>query len=153
MQRMIFPFAAIVGQETVKRALLIAAVNPKAGGVLVVGEKGTAKSTLVRSLAELTGEARLIELPLNATEDMVFGGLDMQYAIEQGKRRFLPGILAKAHNQLLYIDEVNLLRQDFLGTLLDAATTGVYRVEREGISCLQAAACTLIGTMNPEEGS
>lgn len=153
MRRMIFPFAAIVGQETVKRTLLIAVVNPKAGGVLVVGEKGTAKSTLVRSLAEITGEARLIELPLNATEDMVFGGLDMQYAIEQGKRRFLPGILARANNQLLYIDEVNLLRQEFLGTLLDAAATGVYRVEREGISCLQAAACTVIGTMNPEEGT
>lgn len=153
MQRMIFPLAAIVGQETVKRALLIAVVNPKAGGVLVVGEKGTAKSTLVRSLAEVAGEARLIELPLNATEDMVFGGLDMQYAIEEGKRRFLPGILARSHNHLLYIDEVNLLRQDFLGTLLDAATTGVYRVEREGISYSHEVACTLIATMNPEEGT
>ncbi len=153
MQRMIFPLAAIVGQETVKRALLIAVVNPKAGGVLVAGEKGTAKSTLVRSLADITGATRLIELPLNATEDMVFGGLDMQYALEQGKRRFLPGILARANNHLLYIDEINLLRQEFLGSLLDAAATGVYRVEREGISCLHAAACTLIGTMNPEEGT
>lgn len=153
MQRMIFPFAAIAGQEAVKRALLIAIVNPKAGGVLVAGEKGTAKSTLVRSLAEIIGETKLIELPLNATEDMVFGGLDMQYAVERGERRFLPGILARAHNQILYIDEVNLLRRDFLGSLLDAAVTGVHQVEREGISCLHETACTLIGTMNPEEGT
>lgn len=153
MQRMIFPLAAIVGQEAVKRALLIAIVNPKAGGVLVAGEKGTAKSTLVRSIAEVIGETKLIELPLNATEDMVFGGLDMQYAVECGERRFLPGILARAHNHILYIDEVNLLRHDFLGSLLDAATTGVHRVEREGISCVHEAVCTLIGTMNPEEGT
>ncbi|CQR74462.1 Magnesium-chelatase 38 kDa subunit [Sporomusa ovata DSM 2662] len=153
MQRMIFPFAAIVGQEAVKRALLIAVVNPKAGGVLVAGEKGTAKSTLVRSLAEIIGETKLIELPLNATEDMVFGGLDMQHAVERGERRFLPGLLARAHNHILYVDEVNLLRHDFLGSLLDAATTGMHQVEREGISCEHEAACTLIGTMNPEEGS
>ncbi|WP_371366901.1 hypothetical protein SRRS_10760 [Sporomusa rhizae] len=153
MQRMIFPFAAIAGQEAVKRALLIAAVNPKAGGVVVAGEKGTAKSTLVRSLTEITGQTRIIELPLNATEDMVFGGLDMQYAVEQGERRFLPGILSRAHNQILYIDEVNLLRHDFLGSLLDAAATGQHRVEREGISCLHKAACILMGTMNPEEGT
>lgn len=153
MQRMIFPFAAIAGQEAVKRALFIAVVNPRAGGVLVAGEKGTAKSTLVRSLAEITGQTRIIELPLNATEDMVFAGLDMQHAVEQGERRFLPGILSRAHNQILYIDEVNLLRQDFLGSLLDAAATGQHRVEREGISCLHKAACILMGTMNPEEGT
>lgn len=152
MQRLLFPFAAIAGQETVKRALLIAVVNPKTGGVLVAGEKGTAKSTLVRSLVEVIGETKLIELPLNATEDMVFGGLDMQYAVERGERRFLPGILARANNHILYVDEVNLLRRDFLGSLLDAAATGQHRVEREGISCLHEAACTLIGTMNPEEG-
>ncbi len=153
MQRMIFPFVAIAGQEAVKRALLIAVVNPRAGGVVVAGEKGTAKSTLVRSLAEITGQTKIIELPLNATEDMVFGGLDMQHAVEQGERRFLPGILARAHNHILYIDEVNLLRRDFLGSLLDAAATGQHRVEREGISCLHDAACILIGTMNPEEGT
>lgn len=152
VKRTVFPFAAIVGQETVKQALLIAVVNPRAGGVLVAGEKGTAKSTLVRGLAELT-EAKLIELPLNATEDMVFGGLDMQHAVECGERRFLPGILARANKQILYIDEVNLLRRDFVNALLDAASTGVHRVEREGISCRHEAACTLIGTMNPEEGT
>ncbi len=152
MQRLIFPFSAIVGQEAVKQALLMAIVNPKAGGVLVAGEKGTAKSTLVRSLADIIGDTELVELPLNATEDMVFGGLDIEYAVECGERRFLPGILARAHNRILYIDEVNLLRRDFLGSLLDAAGTGVHRVEREGISCRHAAACTLIGTMNPEEG-
>lgn len=152
MQRLIFPFSAIVGQEAVKKALLMAIVNPKAGGVLIAGEKGTAKSTLVRSLADIIGDTELVELPLNANEDMVFGGLDIEYAVECGERRFLPGILARAHNRVLYIDEVNLLRRDFLGSLLDAAGTGEHRVEREGISCRHAAACTLIGTMNPEEG-
>ena len=152
MQRCLYPFAAIVGQETVKRALLVALVNPKAGGLLIAGEKGTGKSTLVRSLKPLLRERKVWELPLNASEDMVLGGLDMHYALETGKRRLLPGLLAKAHKQLLYIDEVNLLRRDFLSTLLEAANSGLYRVEREGLSCLQAADCTLLGSMNPEEG-
>jgi magnesium chelatase subunit D len=153
VQRMVFPFAAIVGQDSVKQALLIAAVNPKAGGVLVAGEKGTAKSTLVRALAEVTGMVQIIELPLNATEDMVFGGLDMQHAVECGERRFLPGILARAHKHVLYIDEINLLRREFVNALQDAAITGVHMVEREGISCRHEAVCSLIGTMNPEEGA
>lgn len=152
IQRMIFPLAAIVGQESVKQALLIAAVNPKAGGVLVAGEKGTAKSTLVRSLAEVTGKVQIIELPLNATEDMVFGGLDLQQAVGCGERRFLPGILARAHHHILYIDEINLLRREFVSALQEAALTGVHLVEREGISCRQETVCSLIGTMNPEEG-
>ncbi|HWR38743.1 MAG TPA: VWA domain-containing protein [Patescibacteria group bacterium] len=152
MQRCSYPFAAIVGQENVKRALLVALVNPKAGGLLIAGEKGTGKSTLVRSLQPLLRERKIWELPLNASEDMVLGSLDMHYALETGKRRLLPGLMAKAHKQLLYIDEVNLLRRDFLSTLLEAANSGLYRVEREGLSCLQEAACTLLGTMNPEEG-
>ncbi len=153
VQRTVFPLAAIVGQDSVKQALLIAAVNPKAGGVLVAGEKGTAKSTLVRALAEVTGKVQIIELPLNATEDMVFGGLDMQQAVGCGERRLLPGILARAHQHILYIDEINLLRREFVNALQEAALTGIHMVEREGISCRREAVFSLIGTMNPEEGA
>ncbi|QDR79076.1 VWA domain-containing protein [Sporomusa termitida] len=153
VQRTVFPFAAIVGQDSVKQALLIAVVNPKAGGVLVAGEKGTAKSTLVRALAEITGKVQILELPLSATEDMVFGGLDLQQAVGCGERRFLPGILARAHHHVLYIDEINLLRREFVNALQEAVITGVHMVEREGISCRHEAVCSLIGTMNPEEGT
>ena len=153
VQRTVFPLAAIVGQDSVKQALLIAAVNPKAGGVLVTGEKGTAKSTLVRALSEVTGKARIIELPLSATEDMVFGGLDLQQAVGCGERRFLPGILARAHHHILYIDEINLLRREFVNVLQAASLNGIHRVEREGISCRHEAVFSLIGTMNPEEGA
>lgn len=152
MQRMVFPFVAVTGQEQVKRALLIALVNRRAGGVLIAGEKGSGKSTLVRGLAGLDPDNGLVELPLNATEDMLFGSLDLQYAVLNGQRRFSPGILARAHGGLLYVDEINLLRRDLLGQILDTASSGVNIVEREGISYRHDACYTLIGTMNPEEG-
>ncbi|MEN6413587.1 MAG: VWA domain-containing protein [Veillonellales bacterium] len=150
--RMLFPFTAIVGQEQVKRALCIALVNRKAGGVLIAGEKGTAKSTLVRGLAESVPDTDLVEVPLNATEDMLFGSLDLQYAVMNGQRRFSPGLLARADGNLLYIDEINLLRRDLLTAILDTAASGVNVVEREGISYHHATCYTVIGTMNPEEG-
>ncbi len=148
----LYPFAAVVGQDEVKEALLIALANPKTGGVLIAGESGTAKSTLVRSLSELTTEQKLITLPLNATEEMIFGSLDLEYALTEGKRRFAPGIMAKADGQLLYIDEINLLRRELTSELLDIAVSGVNLVEREGISHRHTARFTLIGTMNPAEG-
>jgi magnesium chelatase subunit D len=147
-----FPFTAIVGQEAVKRALLIALVNVKAGGVLIAGETGTGKSTIVRALAEIIPDTRMLEIPLNATEDMVFGSLDMEYAVLYGQRRFAPGLLAKANGHTLYMDEVNLLRRDLVNAVLDTAATGVNRVERDGISHRQETMFTVIGTMNPEEG-
>lgn len=150
--RNLFPFAAIVGQEQVKRALLIAMVNPKAGGVLVAGEKGTAKSTVVRGLAEVVPATRIVNLPLNVTEDMLFGSLDLQYAVLNGQRRFSPGILAKAHGNILYIDEINLLRRELINAILDTTASGVNVVEREGISYRHESRYIIIGTMNPEEG-
>ena len=148
----LYPFAAVVGQDEVKEALLIALANPKAGGVLIAGETGTAKSTLVRALSELTNTQKLVTLPLNATEEMVFGSLDLEYALTKGQRRFAPGILAKADGQVLYIDEINLLRRELTSELLDIAVSGVNVVEREGISHRHTARFILIGTMNPEEG-
>lgn len=152
MKRLVFPFSAVVGQQQVKQALLIAAVNPKAGGVLLAGEKGTAKSTLARGLSQILTAARFIELPLNATDDMVFGSLDLEQAIQAGQRRVLPGLLARAHGNLLYMDEINLMRRDLANAIADVAAAGACIVEREGISCHYPARFIMIGTMNPEEG-
>jgi len=151
-KRMGFPFAAVVGQEDVKQALLIMLANPKAGGVLVAGEKGTAKSSLVRALTNMVPDKKMIDLPLNATEDMIFGNIDLEYAITRGKKVFQPGLIARAHGQMLYVDEINLLRREVLTSILDTADRGVNVVEREGISYRHEARFTLIGTMNPEEG-
>ncbi|MDU2066109.1 MAG: VWA domain-containing protein [Sporomusaceae bacterium] len=148
-----FPFVAIVGQENVKEALLIALINPKAGGLLISGEKGTAKSLLVRSITDFLTDGALINLPLNASEDMIFGHIDVEQAVLQGEKFFSPGILARAQNRILYVDEINLLRRELLIGLLDAKDRGVNLVEREGLSYSHIAEFTLLGTMNPEEGS
>lgn len=190
-QGMVYPFPAIVGQQDMKLALLLNAVDPGIGGVLVRGQKGTAKSTAVRGLARLlplqtvvagcavgcdpmdrahlchTCQSRVargerlplarrstpvVELPLGATEDMVLGSFDFQHTLQEGVRRFQPGLLAKAHRGLLYVDEVNLLVDHLVDVILDAAGSGVNTVEREGISYSHPARFALVGTMNPEEG-
>jgi magnesium chelatase subunit D len=186
--RKIYPFAAIVGQETLKQSLLLNAVNPGIGGVLIRGEKGTAKSTAVRALASLLPDidvvrgcafscrpdhieeicddcrrtaasikairrkVRVVDLPLNATEDRVAGGIDFSLAVQQGERALQPGLLASAHRGILYVDEVNLLDDHIVDIILDAAATGKNIIEREGISFRHAAQFILVGTMNPEEG-
>ena len=185
-----YPFSAIVGQELLKTALLLNAVDPRVGGVLIRGEKGTAKSTAVRALAGVlpaidvvegcryrcdpaepgswcsecrtrreTGvlpkaqaSARVVELPVSATEDRLVGTLDFQAALKEGERAFHPGLLADANRQILYVDEVNLLDDHLVDTLLDAAAMGVNTVEREGVSVVHPARFILVGTMNPEEG-
>ena len=191
VNRPVYPFTAIVGQERLKRALLLNAINPRVGGVLIRGEKGTAKSTAVRALARLlpsqrvvadcqfgdppddpqrmcdrchtrlqAGETlpvveratRLVELPVNASEDRVVGSLDLEHALAEGQRRFEPGLLAEANRGILYVDEVNLLDDHLVDLLLDAAAMGVNTVEREGISVSHPARFILVGTMNPEEG-
>ena len=148
-----YPFTAIVGQEQAKKALLIALVNQKAGGLLIGGAKGTAKSVLARSALELADGRRLLTLPLNVTEDMLFGSIDIEYAVSRGEKRFSPGILARATDNILYIDEANLLRQELLTAVLDVNSAGVNNVERDGISYSHAVRTTIIATMNPEEGT
>ena len=152
-RRLLFPFAAVVGQSDVKEALLIAVVNPKAGGLLVAGEKGSAKSVLVRALAQVDPARKIVELPLNATEDQVFGAIDLEQAMTSGRKVFSPGLLARANEQVLYVDEINLLRREILTGILEAADRGVNSVEREGISHRHEVRLILIGTMNPEEGT
>jgi Mg-chelatase subunit ChlI len=172
-----YPFSALVGQDEMKRALLLCAVDPTLGGVLLSGEKGTAKSTAARALAALlppmidaprpvpdsplpAGSAPgpgirptpFVELPLGATEDRVLGSLDLGAAITQGKVLYKPGLLAAAHQGMLYIDEVNLLPAHLVHLVLDAAASGRAHIEREGISHEHPARFALIASMNPEEG-
>ena len=146
-----YPFAAVVGQERVKKALLLNLIDPRIGGVLLCGEKGTAKSTVVRGLAALTRQ-RVVELPLNVTEDMLVGSVDFEKAVRDGVREFSGGILERADGQILYVDEVNLLPDSIVSILICAAAAGENLVEREGISYRHPCRFALVGTMNPEEG-
>ncbi len=151
-----YPFSALVGQDRLRLALVLCAVRPEIGGVLIRGEKGTAKSTAVRGLAQVLAafdaQARLVELPIGATEDRVVGSLDLQRVLRDGEQAFSPGLLSHAHGGVLYVDEVNLLHDHLVDVLLDAAAMGRVHIERDGISHSHEARFTLIGTMNPEEG-
>ncbi len=190
-----FPFLALVGQAEMKTALILALINPHVGGVLLIGPRGTGKTTAVRGLVELlptverstcpqgcTPEAvavggmdaicprcaeklaygepitapdrmRLIELPLNARLEDVIGGVDERVAVEQRKIRLERGILSYADQNLLYVDEVNLLDDDIVNAILDAAAQGYYTVRRGPLTNTYRARLTLIGSMNPEEGN
>lgn len=153
MERVLFPFTAIYGHDEIKKALSIVLVNPKAGGLLISGPKGVAKSALARAAAPLTLTGKIVELPLGATEDMVFGSLDLDTALSAGELKIRPGLLFRAAGTILYMDEVNLLRQDFLTAALDAAANGFFELERDGISAREEISCIPVGTMNPEEGT
>ena len=184
----LYPFTAIVDQERLVQALLVNAVNPAVGGVLVEGPSGTGKSTAVRGLAELLPELdvvadcpfscdpaspcatcaarlergeqlptrrrriRVVDLPLNATEDRVAGSVDITRALREGVMALEPGLLAEANRGILYVDEINLLDDHICDLLLDAAALGVNTVEREGVSVSHPARFLLVGTMNPDEG-
>jgi magnesium chelatase subunit D len=153
-----FPFSAVVGQDDLKLALVLVAVDPGIGGVLISGERGTAKSTAARGLAALlpkTAEgnaAPFVELPLGATEDRVVGSLDISRILQDGSTQLRSGLLAQADGGVLYVDEVNLLPDHLVDLLLDAAAGGWVTVERDGVSAGEAARFVLVGTMNPEEG-
>ncbi|MEL7670029.1 VWA domain-containing protein [Methanobacterium sp.] len=186
LKNLIFPFSAIVGQENVKKALILNAINPGIGGVLIKGDKGTGKTTAVRALADLLPslkvvkgcpfncdpddeesacdtcksdnaeieekKMKVVELPLGSTEDRVVGSINIEKALKEGTRALEPGILAEANRNILYIDEINLLDDNLVDVLLDAAAYGINIVEREGISVSHPSRFILVGTMNPAEG-
>jgi len=176
--RPVFPFTAIVGQEEMKLALILNVIDPKIGGVMIMGDRGTGKSTTVRALVDLLPEIDIIandpfnsdpnegpgnletakikipmiDLPLGATEDRVCGTIDIEKALTEGVKAFEPGLLAKANRGILYVDEVNLLDDHLVDVLLDSAASGWNTVEREGISICHPARFILVGSGNPEEG-
>ncbi|MGL4178185.1 MAG: VWA domain-containing protein [Dermatophilaceae bacterium] len=187
-----YPFSAVLGcaadqLDDLGLALVLTTISPEIGGVLVRGEKGTAKSTAVRGLAAVlppidvvagdrfstdpaengagspdgpfaadaprsSRPVRLVELPVGATEDRVLGSIHLERALAEGRVEYEPGLLARAHRGILYVDEVNLLHDHLVDLLLDAAAMGRATVERDGVSVEHAARFVLIGTMNPEEG-
>ena len=177
----IFPFTAIIGQEEMKLALELNVIDPKIGGVMIMGDRGTGKSTTIRAIADLLPEIEVIkddpfnrhpneeslektetefikipmvDLPLGATEDRVCGTIDIEKALTEGIKAFEPGLLAKANRGILYVDEVNLLDDHLVDILLDSAASGWNTVEREGISIRHPAQFVLliVGSGNPEEG-
>ena len=147
-----FPFTALEGQAELQRALLLCALEPMIGGLLIEGPRGTAKSTSARALAALLPAGRFVNLPLAASAEQVVGSLDIDAALKGDGVQFRPGLLARAHGGVLYVDEVNLLADHLVDLLLDVSASGVNIVERDGISHAHPARIVLIGTMNPEEG-
>ena len=173
-----FPFAAIIGQEEMKLALQLNVIDPKIGGVMIMGDRGTGKSTTIRALADLLPDITIIkndpfntdpkglatqyeteeikipmvELPLGATEDRVCGTINLKEVLSGGSSTFEPGLLARANRGLLYVDEINLLDDHLVDVLLDSAASGWNTVEREGISIKHPAKFILVGSGNPEEG-
>jgi len=175
----IYPFTALVGQTELKLALLLVAVNPTLGGALIMGDRGTAKSTAVRALARVLPEqpvaegcpfrcdapcehapgapvareaVAVVDVPLSADIDRLCGALDLELALTRGIRALQPGLVANAHRGFLYIDEVNLLQDHLIDALLDVAASGENIVEREGLSVRHPARFVLVGSGNPEEG-
>ena len=173
-----FPFAAIIGQEEMKLALQLNVIDPKIGGVMIMGDRGTGKSTTIRALADLLPDITIIkndpfntdpkgldkkydtenikipmvELPLGATEDRVCGTINLKEILSGGTNTFEPGLLARANRGILYVDEINLLDDHLVDVLLDSAASGWNTVEREGISIKHPAKFILVGSGNPEEG-
>ncbi|MDR3082021.1 MAG: AAA family ATPase [Streptomyces sp.] len=148
----ILPYSRVVGQDELKLALELNYVVPRIGGVLMSGARGTAKSTLVRAFALMAHGDLPVTLPINATDDRVLGGWELD-ALIRGETRPQPGLLEDAHEKgLLYIDEVNLLDDHLVNIILDVVSTGVLSVQREGLATAKHLSFGLVGTMNPEEG-
>lgn len=152
MKSNVFPFVAICGMEKAKEAILLTLVNPYAGGLLLSGEKGTGKSTLMRSARELV-DAPWVEVPISTTEDRLFGSIDAEEAIRSGHKKLLPGLIDEADGGLIYIDDANLLRDDLLSAILNIREAGSYRLERDGLSETRNTKFTVLSVMNPDSGT
>ncbi len=152
------PFTAIVGMDLVKRSLLYHAIDPRLGGLLLMGHRGCAKSTLARAFREIlpapeTAETTpFVEVPLGTSEDRLLGSIDASRLLENGEWSAQTGLIQQANGGVLYIDEVNLLPDHLVDSILDSAASGQHRIERDGLSKTVSARYILIGSMNPEEG-
>ena len=147
-----FSFSAIVGMERVKRSLLLQLVNPACGGVLISGPSGTGKSLVVNSVAGIAPEKNIFKLPLGATEDMVFGSLDMESALAGGNKRVIPGLLHRAGRSILFMDNVNLLAKDFVRAVCSSYRAGFFELQRDGVAYRENVEFSPVGAMSPEEG-
>ena len=152
MKRNGYPFAAVCSLEKAKEAVLLALVNPHAGGVLVSGEKGTGKSTLLRGARELFN-APWIEVPISVTEDRLYGSIDAEAAVKYGKRQLQPGLIDEADGGVVYLDDANLLRDDILSAILGIEEAGGYQLERDGLSGRRDTKYTVLAVMAPESGT
>lgn len=151
MQKNIFPFVAIVGQERLKKAILIAILNHKVGGLLIGGNTGSGKTVIARSIKDFCLAKKVIEVPLNITEDVLCGSIDIEKAILNSEKKFAPGILARANGNIMYIDDANLLREDLMKIILDVNAVGENIIEIDGISFSHPTYYSILATINLED--
>ena len=147
-----FPFSAVVGNDTAKKAILCSLASPDITSMLICGPKGTGKSVMARSMSSIAGDRDIITLPLNATEDQIFGGMDMEKTMKDGKKALSNSILLRSDRNILLAENINLLPEYLLYQIMNAAGTRYNTVEREGISETHSCEMLLVATMDPEEG-
>ncbi|MDD1691012.1 MAG: VWA domain-containing protein [Methanoregula sp.] len=147
-----FPFPAITGQDDAKKALLCALTSDEIRTVLIMGDRGTAKSTLARSIGMLANGKRVMTVPQNITYDRLVGSTDIETAVSSGKICLTPGLMEQGNRQILYADDINLMEEGVVRDLLSTAETGRFSLEREGMSCSIETRFLLVATMDPQEG-
>ena len=146
-------FTDIVGMDLAKQALMLLAVDPSLGGVVIPAAVGSGKSTLARAFADILPEdTPFVELPLNVTEDRLIGGVDLEATLARGERVVQHGVLSKAHGGVLYVDSLSLLDSSAISHIMDAMSRGAVLVEREGLSEVHESEFMLIGTYDPSDG-